>query len=173
MAVTESKRLMLRLMEPGDESCLQKIWCDEEVMRFCGGVIKPERIREIISYDRSEFAKHGNAVFAVIEKGSCRLVGICGCKLDEGNPRRGELIYHFKKGVWGKGFATEAVSAYIAWLKNNQLMDVLHASAMAGNTALLRLLANMGFIQKGFVRYADTGFIDEPFFEMKLTDSQH
>ena len=172
MIITESKRLLFRLMEHDDEECLQNIWCDLEVMRYCGGTVKPERIQKIISYDRTEYSKHGNAVFAVIEKAASRLIGICGCKLDSEDPRRGELICHFVKDVWGKGYATEAVSTYITWLKYNDLMDFLYASAMPSNTASIRLVIRSGFTQNGFVQFEDTGFVDEPYFEMSLSTLQ-
>lgn len=168
MNILESERLAFRLMEPTDEGALFHIWCDPETMRFCGGVVKRERIPKIIAYDRGQYEKYGNAVFAVVSKENEALIGICGGKLDENDPFRVEVIIHLAKPAWGKGYATEAVKAYIDWLKQTGKAAYVWGSVHPDNIASQNMMKKCGFIHNGFVQYEDTGFVDEPYFELKL-----
>jgi RimJ/RimL family protein N-acetyltransferase len=166
MKVFESERLAFRLMEQGDVDALYDIWGDPDTMRYCGGTADKPRIGEIIEYDRSQYEKHGNAVFAIVLKDSNALIGICGGKLDEGDPSRVEVIVHLNKNSWGKGYASEAVNSYILWLKEGKRASYIYASAHPGNAASINMLKKCGFTQNGIVQYEDTGFVDEPYFEM-------
>jgi [ribosomal protein S5]-alanine N-acetyltransferase len=166
MKIFESERLVFRLMDKSDIEVLYDIWGDPEAMRFCGGTGGKARIEEIIEYDRREHKKHGNAGFAIVLKDSGILVGICGGKLDEKDPSRVEVIVHLNKNSWGKGYASEAVSSYISWLKTGKKASYVYASAHPENNASINMLKKCGFTQNGFVKYEDTGFVDEPYFEM-------
>ncbi len=168
MNILESERLCFRLAAPKDEDALYEIWGDAETMRYCGGAVRTERISKIIEYDRCEYEMHGNAVFALFQKADGRLIGICGGKLDEGDPSRVEVIIHLGKQAWGKGFATESVKAYLKWLKDNNKASLVYASAHPDNTASISMMKKCGFIQKGTRQYEDTGFVDEPYFEIDI-----
>ncbi len=168
MILIDSGRLEFRLPDVDDIPMLENVWCDPTVMRFCSGPMDPERLGGIVQNIRSTFAHRGYAVLAVIRKEDNRLVGITGCKEDGPDPRNPELIYHFEQSVWGRGYATEAVQAYISWMKRNSLADAVHASVMPGNMPSINVLVKSGFVQKGFVRFEDTGFVEEPYFELEL-----
>ncbi len=155
-------------MEPGDTDALLGIWGDTETMRFCGGTVKKERIKQIIEYDRKQYEEHGNAVFALALKKSGRLAGICGGKLDEGDPLKVEVIVHLAKQAWGMGYATEAVKAYVGWLKQTGKATYVYGSAHPDNTASQNMMKKCGFTHNGYRQYEDTGFADEPYFEMQL-----
>lgn len=168
MNVLESERLIFRLMEQSDEGALFSVWGDPETMRYCGGTVKLERVPKIIEYDRGQYEKHGNAVFALVQKSDDRLIGICGGKLDEDNTLRVEVILHLHKIAWGNGYGTEALKAYIEWLKETKKATLIYGSAHPDNSASINMMKKCGFIQKGFKQYEDTGFVDEPYFELKL-----
>ncbi len=168
MNILESDRLAFRLMEPTDEDALFGIWCDPETMRFCGGAIKRERIPKIIAYDRGQYEKHGNAVFALALKKGGTLVGICGGKLDDDDPLKVEVIIHLVKTAWGKGYATEAVKAYINWLKQTGKASYVFGSAHPQNAASQNMMKKCGFVHNGYVQYEDTGFANEPYFELEF-----
>lgn len=168
MGILESDRLIFRLMEPGDADALFDIWGDPETMRFCGGVTKRERIKQIIEYDLEQYDKYGNAVFALASKENGILIGICGGKLDEDDPLRVEIIIHLSKAAWGKGYATEAVKAYIGWLKQTGKAAYVYGSVHPDNIASQNMMKKCGFVHNGFVQYEDTGFVDEPYFELEF-----
>ncbi|MEL7604380.1 MAG: GNAT family N-acetyltransferase [Bacillota bacterium] len=168
MVIVESERLILREFNETDAQALAHIWGDREVMKHCGGAIDDAIIRRVILINREKYRAHGYAVFAVLQKPDGALIGITGCKPDETSPRRGELIYHFCQPVWGKGYASEAVAAYLRWVREQRCMDTISASAVPDNDASIRVLQKNGFTQNGFVQFEDTGFVPEPFFELHL-----
>lgn len=165
---TESNRLILRLMQAEDIDMLMNIWGDPDVMRYCGGAMDSDQIQHAINRSQASYQELGYAVFAVIDKAAGMLIGITGCKAEKDDPRKAELIYHFAKSAWGHGFATEAVSAYIDWFRKKDIVDSIYASIMPENASSAAVLIKSGFKQNGYVRFEDTGFIDEPFFELCL-----
>lgn len=170
MFLIDSKRLELRLLEMEDVPALANIWCDPIVMRFCGGPAKQARLPEIIQASRKMFEQYGYAVLAVVRKEDGSLIGVAGCKEDGSDARKPELIYHFAQSSWGQGYAAEAVQAYISWIRENDLADTIHASVMPGNMPSVNVLIRSGFKQKGYVQFEDTGFVDEPYFELCLNN---
>jgi LL-diaminopimelate aminotransferase len=168
MNIIESERLAFRLMEQTDLAALYDIWGNAETMRFCGGVVQKARIKEIIELDRGNYSKYGNAVFAVASKDTGELLGVCGGKLDEADPLNVEVIIHFNKASRGKGYGTEAVAAYVSWVREYKKAVSVCASAHPDNSASINMLKKCGFIQKGFKQFEDTGFVDEPYFEIPL-----
>ncbi len=166
--IFESERLLFRLMEQTDLSALYDMWGDAETLRYCGGTTRKERITKIIELDREYYALYGNTIFAVVEKSSGRLAGICGGQFDKQYPLHVEAILHLNKLFWGKGYGTEALRTYIRWLRDNKKARLVFASAHPDNAASVNMISKCGFIQKGYKQFEDTGFVDEPYFEMKL-----
>jgi RimJ/RimL family protein N-acetyltransferase len=171
MVIIESERLILRELDMSDETALAAVWGDAEVMKRCGGALSADIIRKVIRINRENCRMHGYAVFAVVQKSDGALIGAAGCKPDADNPRRAELIYHFGQAYWGRGYASEAVSAYLQWASDSHCMDDIFASALSDNTASIRILEKNGFVQNSFVQYEDTGFVPEPFYERHLKNS--
>jgi RimJ/RimL family protein N-acetyltransferase len=167
MNAPESERLAFRLMQHTDTDALYDIWGDADTMRFCGGAVKKERIKHIIEYDANSYNKYGNAVFALTDKRTGALIGVCGGKPDE-DPKSVEVIIHLNKSSQGRGYGTEAVAAYVAWLKETGKAAYVWACAHPGNAASINMLKKCGFAHNGFRQYEDTGFVDEPYFEMRL-----
>ena len=162
----ESKRLSFRPIEQGDTDELFNVWGNSETMRFCGGVITKEEIPQIIEYSCSQYNTYGNAVFAVIK--SDKFLGICGGKLDEDDPFHVEIVIHLAEEYQHKGYGTEALKAYIAWLKAGKRATHIYASVHSDNRASLNMAKKCGLVQCGFRQYEDTGFVDEPYFELSL-----
>ena len=167
-AIVATERLFLRPFVAEDTDALLNIWGDGTVMRFCAGAATPDRIKSIVETDIDNFKQYGNSVFAVIEKETGNLVGITGCRIEPEKPREGELITHFAREVWEKGYASEINKAYIGWLKKNKILDYVYASVKPDNVNSIHMAQKIGFKQNGFVQYEDTGFADEPFFELYL-----
>lgn len=165
--IFESERLSFRLMEQGDtDELFNNIWGNNETMRFCGGAITKQRIPGIITYSHSQYNTYGNAVFAVIQND--RFLGICGGKLDEDDPLHVELIIHLAIEHQHQGYGTEALKAYVEWLKASKKATYIYASVHPDNLASLRMVKKCGLVQCGFRQYEDTGFVDEPYFELNL-----
>ncbi len=162
-----SERLGLRLIEQGDlDELFNNIWGNSETMRFCGGAITKEKIPQIIEYSRSQYNTYGNTIFAVIKND--KFLGVCGGKLDEDDPLHVELIIHLAKEYRHQGYGTEALKAYVEWLKAGKRATYIYASVHPDNQASLGMTKKCGLVQCGFRQYEDTGFVDEPYFGLNL-----
>lgn len=166
--IFESERLLFRLMEQADLYALYEMWGDADTMRYCGGATSIERIKKVIEFDREKYAQYGNTIFAIVEKSSARLAGICGGQFDKEDPLHVEAILHLSKLFWGKGYGTEALGAYVCWLRDNKKARLVFASAHPDNAASINMISKCGFIQKGYKQFEDTGFVDEPYFELEI-----
>lgn len=165
--IFESEGLSFRLIEQGDlDELFNNVWGNSETMRFCGGAATKERISQIIEYDRSQYNTYGNTIFAVIENN--KFLGICGGKLDENDPLQVELIIHLAKEYHHQGYGTKALKAYIEWLKAGKKAACICAIVHPDNKASLNMVKKCGLVQYGFRQYEDTGFVDEPYFELNL-----
>lgn len=165
--IFESERLGFRLLEQGDlDELFNKVWGSTETMRFCGGAIARKQIPEIIEYNRGQYNTYGNAIFAVIKND--RLLGICGGEPDEENPLHVELIIHLAGEYQHQGYGTEALKAYVEWLRAGKKATYIYASVHPDNQASLNMTKKCGLVQCGFRQYEDTGFVDEPYFELIL-----
>ena len=185
--IFESERLGFRLLEQGDlDELFNKVWGSTETMRFCGGAIARKQIPEIIEYNRGQYNTYGNAIFAVIKND--RLLGICGGEPDEEDPLHVELIIHLAGEYQHQGYGTEALKAYVEWLRAGKKATYIYASVHPDNQASLNMTKKCassagkvsiisaciymtkkcGLVQCGFRQYEDTGFVDEPYFELIL-----
>ena len=165
--IFESERLNFRLIELGDlEELYNNVWGNRETMHFCGGVISKERIPQIIEYCRSQYDTYGNSIFAVVKND--QLLGICGGNLDEDDPLHVELVIHLAKEYQHQGYGTEALKAYVEWLKTGKRATYIYASVHPDNQASRNMAKKCRLAQCGFRQYEDTGFVDEPYFELTL-----
>ena len=78
-----------------------------------------------------------------------------------------ELIYHFNKNSWGKGYATEAVGACMNIVKLHPKVKLVSASASKKNIGSLKILERVGFTYIGLKWFEDTQQ-EEPVYECRL-----
>jgi len=145
MLEIETTRLRLRMLSPEDADDLSAIFADPEVVKFLGveaGITLSRSETEsalegmIACWKRNEFGR-----WAVIEKESGKLVGLCGIRLLEGAP---ELFYLFAKESWGRGFATEAAAAALRDGFERLQFERIIAVTRPGNTASIKVLTKIG-----------------------------
>ena len=127
--VIETERLRLRAHRPEDFEVAARIWGDEKVVRFIGGKPSTRQAswRRLLNY-AGHWQFMGFGYWAVEEKSSGQYVGDIGFadfkrdfegaeKFDlKGVPEMGWVL---SPSVHGKGYATEAVSAALAWADAN------------------------------------------------------
>lgn len=165
--IFESERLGFRLIEQGDMDYLfYNIWGNSKTMHFCGGVISKDKISQIIEDSINQYSTYGNTIFAVMINDN--LLGICGGRLEEDDPLHVELVIHLAKEYQHQGYGTEALKAYVDWLKDGNRATCIYASVHPDNQASLNMTRKCGLVQCGFRQYEDTGFVDEPYFELNL-----
>jgi RimJ/RimL family protein N-acetyltransferase len=156
-------RLVMRLPTVGDLGAYAPIFADAEVMRFIGdGSLRSvERVAQSIERTHELFAERGLGVLVVTDRvtgeilGDCFVVPVMRSGADPADLRdRGpevELGYRFKRSAWGKGYATEAATAVLAWAlgpdgpRLEEVIGVTHPE----NEASQRVLLKAGFDRRG------------------------
>jgi RimJ/RimL family protein N-acetyltransferase len=141
----ETDRLELRPLTIADLGALHELYADPGAMRYAGGstgsVEESEaRLRRLIEHQE----RHGFSLWAVVERGSGNVIGDAGLVLLEHRGPEIELGYRLKTPAWGKGYATEAAAAWIAYgfdeLDLARIVGVTHPE----NVASQRILEKIG-----------------------------
>jgi len=166
MFLFETERLGLRLLEPGDLEEIMTFWGDGEVMQYCGGPGTRERELRAINYYAELQRNRGLSVYGVYEKQDQCLIGACGFNPGE-NEAEAELIYHFAKRCWGKGYAIEAAKACISYARGVQSIERIVASTDPQNVVSGRILEKLGFLYEGMKWHEDLKQ-EEPSYKMSL-----
>lgn len=167
----ETKRLILRRWEPADAGFVLDLYSRWEVQRYIGN---PPRVmtelheaEERISAWRSmHHPVHG--IWAVqLRPGLADHNTLAGNLLLKEIPASGgslplqpsgdtEIGWHFHPAFWGRGYATEAAAAVLAYAFRKGLPKVVAVTAPA-NTASQRVCTRIGLVHKGQTgRYYNT-----------------
>ncbi|WP_043929636.1 GNAT family N-acetyltransferase [Bacillus sp. EB01] len=101
-----------------------------------------------------------------MDKESGKVIGAAGFNVRE-SPETSELIYHFAKSAWGKGYATEAAAACVELAKKHPGTVTIFASSDPDNTGSLKILETIGLEYKGMKWFDDTNQ-EEPYYEMNV-----
>jgi len=94
-----------------------------------------------IATHRLLFEQRAQATFAVTRDGV--LVGACGL-LSDPDGRGAELGYWLGRPWWGRGYATEAAGAVVAWAFDALDVARVYAHCMVRNPASRRVLEKLG-----------------------------
>ena len=129
---------------------------DDDTRRFVPDEVynSVEEAREAIEFLMSRYeSTDGPFVYPVITNNEGKNIGYVQlCKLDEGT---WEIGYHIAKNFTGKGYATEAVKAFLPAMAKKLNIEEVYGICLAENTASVRVLEKCGFTQiyEGFGNY--------------------
>ncbi|MDX2005860.1 MAG: GNAT family N-acetyltransferase [Meiothermus sp.] len=85
----------------------------------------------------------------LVERATRTAVGQMGCKGLPDLEGTVEIGYGLNPSVWGRGYATEAVQALVAWLWQQNRVKKIKAETQVENLASRRVLEKCGFVQEG------------------------
>ncbi|MBV8651702.1 MAG: GNAT family N-acetyltransferase [Alphaproteobacteria bacterium] len=150
LAAFTTARLLLRPFRPEDIDQAFALFADPEVMKYSVAGADSDRAAteaRLARYQR-DYERDGFGVFAMVDRGPGRLVGIAGLRrLEHGNEV--ELIYRLRRDKWGQGFASEAVSALIdrgfRELGLRRIFAFIEPENLASQRAALRV--GMAFVE--------------------------
>ncbi|MDN7228062.1 GNAT family N-acetyltransferase [Planococcus sp. N064] len=168
MRLIESDRLLLQVFTIQDASAAERFWGDSEIMAASGGPTPLEVLPRILESYSQCHVKNGISVYAVIEKASGKLIGAAGFNVHD-SLEQVELIYHFAKDSWGKGYATEAALLCVQLAKEHPTVRTITASAAPGHESSIHVLRKAGlrYIE---MRWFDDTQQEEPYFELAVND---
>ena len=136
-------RLILRAPRQDDFPAWAEHMADPDVMRYLGGTNPPLSAWRNMTSVVGAWAIVGFSMFSVIEAASGRWIGRTGPWRPEGWPGN-EIGWSFSKAVWGKGYATEAAQAAMAFaFETLKWKDCVH-SIDPQNVASIAVAARLG-----------------------------
>lgn len=162
----ETERLLIRSFKSEDLDDAMGFWGNEEVMKYCGGQGSRERVNKSMEFYNNLHKEKGFATYAVSLKENNRVIGACGFNPGEADDEI-ELIYHFAKEYWGKGYATEAAKACVAYAGSNLEIKKIVASVDHRHETSKKILEKLGFDFIGMKLFDDTGQ-EEPCYELVM-----
>lgn len=147
MRITETGRLIVRCLEYQDAPELTDILSDPEVMKYSvRGVCDRAATVRFIDWCRSCYEAHGLGPWALIDKSGGDLVGFCGLGPEPvGDVEEMNLGYRLARHYWGRGLATEAVRAVLAYGFGSRSVESVTAIIEPENRASIRVAEKAGF----------------------------
>lgn len=109
----ETERLLLRPLAMTDLEALAELQAEPEIARFTGSYSRAE-LAVWVQGNVDEWAERGHGRMAILERDGGRFVGRTGVRLLPGFDEL-ELAWALAAPVRGRGYATEAASACLAW----------------------------------------------------------
>lgn len=150
----ETERLVLRHFDAADWETLARFYGDDTIMRHMlpgrglPRAAAQERARSNIHNFNDHWSRRGYGVWAVTDRASGRLLGQCGLRWIP-EAEQTELLYLFTKTVWGRGLATEACRAALAFAFRQTALERLIALTNPDNRNSQRVLGKLGFVHTG------------------------
>jgi RimJ/RimL family protein N-acetyltransferase len=152
--VIETARLRLRMFRPGDVDNLAMMFSDPEVMRYvadgkpAGRDVAEKAVTSVIEHWR----RHGFGRWAVEDKETRQFVGYGGLRSLFDLP---EVVYHFPRANWGKGFATELAHASLRYGFEDHGFERIVAIAKPKNAASIHVMEKIGMRYEMHTSYYD------------------
>jgi RimJ/RimL family protein N-acetyltransferase len=141
----DTDRLSFRTWTAEDLDALEPMYADADVMRYIGNGLPRSRqdVEEWLDWAMSYIAENGFGPWATLDKATGRLIGRCGFirRLDH-TPDELELLYAFERAAWGRGLASEAVTACIELgfgpLGLERIVALVHPDNLASQRVALK-----------------------------------
>jgi ribosomal-protein-alanine N-acetyltransferase len=142
-SVVETERLRLRMFRADDLDSLAAMLADPEVMRYVeNGQPKDRDVAEkAMNSIIAHWGRHGFGRWAVEEKESGEFIGFGGLRSLFGVP---EVVYHFARAHWGKGYATELARASLRFGFDTHRFGRIVAIAKPDNAASIHVMKKIG-----------------------------
>lgn len=150
----ETDRLVLRPSRVGDAAVYRQLWTERDprvpAHRRVSAEGRPS-VEDIAAQIRAERLEPGPGLLAVEPKGTAGVIGYCGLVVHgNSSPDEPELAYELLRAAHGRGYATEAGQAVVAWADEAGFRR-LRAEVWDWNTASRRVLGKLGFRETGQV----------------------
>lgn len=151
----ETERLVLRPLTPKDAPNLARLAGRREIADTTISIPHPyseQQARQWLAGNVELCAKGKVVVFGVQLKGDAKLVGSAGLRDIKAEHAQAELGFWIAIECWGKGYATEAARAVLAFGFEQLGLNRIYAHYMVRNPASGRVLAKLGMQRKGLLR---------------------
>lgn len=146
--IFETPRLIARQLGSADLADMLEVYGDENAMRWVGDgqPITREGVITWLDVTADNYCKRGYGMSALVLRESGEIVGFCGLVHPGGQPEA-EIKYALKRAYWGRGIATEAAAAMLAYGRQRHGLSYIMATTAPDNVASHRVLVKAGMIR--------------------------
>ena len=145
-----AERLILRAATAADAPLIAELANDWDVARMLAAMPYPYALSDARAWlGRLATQDPRTDVVFALEHRQLGLIGMLGLEQREGC--RTELGYWLGRPFWGRGYATEAARAALAWAHGVWRRNVVWAGHFAENPASGQVLCKAGFLYTGEV----------------------
>jgi [ribosomal protein S5]-alanine N-acetyltransferase len=147
-------RLVLRPFSRADADAVCKLAGAREIAQYTLHIPYPYERQMAVTWIASHadrFARGEGVTLAVTLRDSGDLVGAMGLSVDDENDN-GELGYWIGVPYWGRGYATEAAKALLAYGFGKLNLHRIYACHLAPNVASGRVMQKLGMVREGTLR---------------------
>ncbi len=159
-----TERLALRPPVAEDLPWLLEHVNTEGVMRYLAGVRSAQAVAESLADDVDAFHTGGHQRWTVwLRDGETRVgrVGLFHLRSPAAPPvlqGQREIGWTFAQGHWGKGYATEAARAVIAYAFDRLALPLLYSQTSDSNAPSTRMMQRLGFTLRPEFGYVDPDY---------------
>lgn len=142
-----TERLLLRELREDDWAALLAYHLDPLYRRFYDQSHDTEEgerafLRPFLDWQREEPRRMVNLAITLAATGE--MIGIAGVRQRQPDQPRGDIGYELAPWHWGRGYATEAARAMLAFGFEALGLHKVHARCLAVNAASARVLERLG-----------------------------
>ncbi|MET3985638.1 GNAT family N-acetyltransferase [Streptomyces sp. PvR034] len=138
-----TERLRLRPLTEADTDWWVSLHADDEVNRFVGGYEREQAAARLEAI-RDQWTRRGHGLCAVELLSTGEAIGRSGLNWWEQFDET-EIGWTFARAHWGRGYATEAARAVLAWGFGTLGLQRITAMIHHGNTASTAVARRLGF----------------------------
>jgi RimJ/RimL family protein N-acetyltransferase len=151
----QTSRLTLRKFNTEDVDELAEILSDPQVMKFSSkGPFSKEDTSNFIAWSIESYDKNGYGQWAVIERETGALIGLCGLsETDVNDESEVEIGYRIAQDRWGNGFASEAAAAALHLGFEKYRLASIIAIVSTEHAASIRVAEKIGFSDYSLDQY--------------------
>lgn len=147
------ERVSLRQLREEDADALFRVFSDPEVTRYWSSPPMTDRIEaRALLAEIDTLREEGTLLqWGIVEAGGGSVVGTATLADINREHRRAELGFALRRGLWGRGLASEAVSLLLDQAFGAMGLHRIEADTDPGNQSAMRLLERLGFRREGYL----------------------
>lgn len=160
--VARSRRLTIRHIDGRDRAALLAVYGDADAMRWVGdgSPLTDDECDRWLAVTANNYARRGYGMCAIeLQDGS--IAGFCGIVHPDDQPEP-EVKYALHRDFWGRGIATEAVTALLHYATTELRLSGIIATTAPENKASHQVLRKCGLREVAPRSNAD-GTVDRVF----------
>ncbi|MFO1110079.1 MAG: GNAT family N-acetyltransferase [Bradyrhizobium sp.] len=143
-----TERLTAERLRQDHLADLVALHLDPVVSRYLGGVRSPEATAAYLAAAMAHWDRHGFGLWA-LRTGAGEFAGRAGIRRAAiGGADEFEILYTFRRELWGRGLASEIVTALTAMARSELGIASLVGLVATGNEASCRVLEKFNFTRE-------------------------